>query len=135
VNELTDDEIVDAVAKRGILGMDLDDTQDGNPIERACVELGIATVSGPDSCGETDIDVDFAGRIHDATPEEIAQQHQHAHDCAHGELCDTNALSFTDMYGRRSVFHVRCGRKLGGGRFCFRRADHRDQCDPHWEYP
>lgn len=57
------------------------------------------------------------------------------YDDAIGELYDTNALSFSDTFGNRYVYHLRCGRKLGGGRRCMRRKDHpEDQCDPRWEF-
>lgn len=61
------------------------------------------------------------------------------YDNAIGELYDTSALSFADAFGRRHVYHIRCGRKIGGGRFCFWRADHPDgECNSEenrWEYP
>lgn len=58
------------------------------------------------------------------------------YDNALGEIYDTNALSFADAHGKRAVYHLRCGRKLGSGRMCLRRTDHpEDQCDPRWEFP
>lgn len=74
---------------------------------------------------------------HPDTPqEETDARFAAGYDDAIGELYDTSALSFADQFGKRAVYHIRCGRKLGGGRFCFRRADHpEDQCDTRWEYP
>ena len=77
----------------------------------------------------------FRSPHQDTRPEDTADAYQRGHDDAHGELYDTSALSWSDQFGRRHVYHLRCGRKLGGGRMCFRRADHHDQCEPRWEYP
>jgi hypothetical protein len=73
---------------------------------------------------------------HPDTPEEeITRAYQRGHDDAHGEIYDANALSWCDQFGRKHLYHVRCGRKLGAALFCFRRADHPDNCDVRWEYP
>jgi hypothetical protein len=72
----------------------------------------------------------------DQQQEDIDARYAEGYDNAHGELHDTGALSFTDQYGRKYVYHVRCGHALGGGRQCFRRAGHPEgQCKPSWEYP
>ena len=66
---------------------------------------------------------------------DVATAYQRGHDDAHGEIHDASALSWSDQFGRRHLYHVRCGRRLGGAQFCFRRAKHADQCDTRWEYP
>jgi hypothetical protein len=72
----------------------------------------------------------------DAREEDTADAYHRAYNDALGELYDANALSWSDQYGKRHLYNIRCGRKLGGGRFCFRRADHpEDQCEPRWEFP
>ncbi len=38
---VSDDDIVEAIARYGILGIDLDDTDPGNAIEQICIELGL----------------------------------------------------------------------------------------------
>lgn len=70
------------------------------------------------------------------TQEDVDARFAAGYDDAVGEIYDTNALSFSDAYGKRYVYHIRCGQKLGGGRMCLRRAGHpEDQCDPRWEFP
>lgn len=64
IEDVTDDEIVDAIAKRGILGIDLDDDADGNALQGACIDLRIATVTGPHACSETEVDLELSERIH-----------------------------------------------------------------------
>lgn len=72
----------------------------------------------------------------DQLQEDVDARYAAGYDDACGELYETNALSFTDQYGKRYVYHLRCGRKLGGGRMCLQRAGHPDgQCDPRWEFP
>lgn len=65
IEDVTDDEIVDAIAKRGFLGIDLDDDADGNALQGVCVDLRIATVTGPHACSETEADLGLAERIHE----------------------------------------------------------------------
>jgi hypothetical protein len=65
IEDVTEDEIVDAIAKRGFLGIDLDDTHDGNELQQVCIDLRLASVTGPHSCDETDVDNDFAERLHE----------------------------------------------------------------------
>lgn len=64
IEDVTDDEIVDAIAKHGMLGIDLDDTHEGNAIERACLELGLVRRDEPHPFLTSDVDTHMAERMH-----------------------------------------------------------------------
>lgn len=76
----------------------------------------------------------FSGQ-HPPTPEDF----QRGLDAAQKEIRANGALSFTEaMTGKRQLVHIRCGRRLGNGRLCLRRAGHAgrpDGCAKDWEYP
>jgi hypothetical protein len=42
----------------------------------------------------------------DQQQEETDARYADGLDAAYGEIYDTNALSFADMYGKRSVYHL-----------------------------
>jgi hypothetical protein len=64
IHDVTDDEIIDAIAVHGLLGIDLDDAQDGNAIERACLELGLVGKDELNPFANSDVDVLMAERMH-----------------------------------------------------------------------
>ena len=64
LEDVTDDEIVDAIAKHGMLGIDLDDTNEGNAIERACLDLGLVQRDELHPFLTSDADVLMAERMH-----------------------------------------------------------------------
>lgn len=64
IEDVTDDEIVNEVAKRGMLGIDLDDTDDGNAIESICLNLGLVRREELHPFLTSDVDTLMAERMH-----------------------------------------------------------------------
>lgn len=76
IEDVTDDEIVDEVAKYGMLGIDLDDTDDGNAIETICLKLGLVRREELHPFLTSDVDTLMAGRC---TPARPGGESVHAH--------------------------------------------------------
>jgi hypothetical protein len=68
ISDVTDDEIVAALAAYGMNGIDLEDTDDGNAVQEMCYTLRIGRGHSP--LLPEDIDIELASRIHSLASED-----------------------------------------------------------------
>jgi hypothetical protein len=65
LDQVTDDEIVDAIARHGLLGVDLDDVDAGNDIEDICISLGLLEEGLVDEDRRDEATLPFMDRVHE----------------------------------------------------------------------